>query len=157
MTLLAETGQAVRPLILGGDTTSILPLLLATGAKQLICDFAAPAQTCACVTAPLEAMGRLLAGIGPWLDAPSVDADESRLRDELADLARRALAIQTDPKHPAYLRFRGHELQTLVDAAFLAQSILRAPRSLWRELPPETRRPTARRNASGGPRRSRSG
>ena len=91
------------------------------------------------VTAPLEAMGRVLAGIGPWLDAPAQDAEESGLREELASLARTALAIQTDPEHPAYLRFRGHERQTLVDAAFLAQAVLRAPRSLWQELDAGTR------------------
>lgn len=91
------------------------------------------------VTAPLEAMGRVLAGIGPWLDAPAPDAEESAVRDELAHLARTALTMQTDPDHPAYLRFRGHERQTLVDAAFLAQAVLRAPRSLWQELDAGTR------------------
>ena len=90
-------------------------------------------------TAPLEAMGRLLSGLGPWFDAPRVGPEEARLRDELADLARRALVIQSDPDHPAYLRFRGDESQTLVDAAFLAQGVLRAPSALWANLDAATR------------------
>lgn len=88
--------------------------------------------------APLEAMGRLLAGIGPWLDAEGGDPDEASLRDELAGLARAALALQVDPDHPAYLNFRGAEQQTLVDAAFLAQGVLRAPVALWERLDTET-------------------
>ena len=85
-------------------------------------------------TAPLEAMGRVLSGIGPWLDAPGLAAQEAAVRDEFAELSRQSLSFQADPDHPAYLRFRGEERQTLVDAAFLAQGILRAPKALWEKL-----------------------
>src|SRR3954470_13160483 len=40
----------------------------------------------------LEAVGRLLAGIAPWLDLPADDSAEGRLRAGYADLARRAVA-----------------------------------------------------------------
>ena len=89
--------------------------------------------------APLEAMGRVLSGIGPWLDAPGLSVGESAIRDELANLARQSLSIQTHPDHPAYLHFRGDVQQTLVDAAFLAQGILRAPKALWQEMDDQTR------------------
>ncbi|MFW6293740.1 MAG: DUF2264 domain-containing protein, partial [Spirochaetota bacterium] len=90
-------------------------------------------------TAPLEAMGRVLSGIGPWLDAPGLSPEEAALRDEFAELSRQALSLQSDPDHPAYLRFRGDEQQTLVDAAFLAQGILRGRRALWDALDPQIR------------------
>src|SRR3989441_2380610 len=45
----------------------------------------------------------------------------------------------TDPRSPDYLNFaRGR--QPLVDAAFLAHAIVRAPRELWQRLDGETRR-----------------
>ena len=90
-------------------------------------------------TAPLEALGRVLSGIGPWLDAPGLSAGEAGIRDELAALSRRALEVGCDPDHRAYLRFRGRESQTLVDAAFLAQGILRGKRALWERLDAGTR------------------
>jgi hypothetical protein len=90
-------------------------------------------------TAPLEAMGRLLAGIGPWLDADAIPPEEAVVRDELAAMVRSALSVQSDPVHPAYLGFRGEESQTLVDAAFLAQGLLRGTASIWRQLDRGTR------------------
>lgn len=91
-------------------------------------------------TAPLEAVGRVLAGIGPWLDVEGLSPGEAEVRDELAGLARGALAVGADPDAPGYLRFRGEEQQTLVDAAFLAQGVLRGRRALWDALGPETKR-----------------
>ncbi|MCC5789805.1 MAG: DUF2264 domain-containing protein [Opitutales bacterium] len=90
-------------------------------------------------TAPLEAMGRLLAGLGPWFRARDLDPSEAALRDELAGLARTALDFQSDPDHPAYLHFRGEETQTLVDAAFLAHGLLRGKSALWDPLPNPTK------------------
>ena len=87
----------------------------------------------------LEAMGRLLAGLGPWFDATLPDGSEKTLRDELAALARSALVIQSDPAHDAYLRFAGEERQTLVDAAFLAEGLYRGRASLWEPLDSATK------------------
>lgn len=86
----------------------------------------------------LEALGRTLAGIAPWLDAPGLDGGEAAQRDEIARLARESLRAACDPDSADYLNFS--ELrQPLVDAAFLAHAILRAPGALWRDLDGETR------------------
>ena len=77
----------------------------------------------------LEALGRLLAGMAPWIELGRDDASEGRCRAEYADLARRAIARAVDPASPDFLNFT-RERQPLVDAAFLAQAILRAPRAL---------------------------
>jgi hypothetical protein len=84
----------------------------------------------------LEAIGRLLCGIAPWLEAR--DSAEERLRSELADLARQSIDSATDPKSPDYCNYeRG--AQPLVDAAFLAHAMIRAPKELWKDLPARTR------------------
>jgi hypothetical protein len=81
----------------------------------------------------LEAFGRTLAGLAPWLESRPQLADEERLRSRFADLARRAIDAGTDPASPDFLNFsQGH--QPIVDAAFLAHAILRAPNELWHQL-----------------------
>jgi hypothetical protein len=87
----------------------------------------------------LEALGRLLAGIAPWLELPADDTAEGRLRAQYADLARRAIGRAVDPGSPDFLNFT-RERQPLVDAAFLAQGLLRAPRALRDALDPATKR-----------------
>jgi hypothetical protein len=84
----------------------------------------------------LEALGRTLAGIAPWLELR--DRADEPLRSELAGFARAAIDSATDPGSPDYCNFeRGG--QPLVDAAFLAHGLLRAPRELWAALPATTR------------------
>jgi hypothetical protein len=83
----------------------------------------------------LEAVGRLLAGIAPWLelDLPQ-DSAERQLQQTNRQLARAAVARICHPTEPAGLNFdRGG--QPVVDAAFLAQAVLRAPTQLWEKLP----------------------
>jgi hypothetical protein len=88
--------------------------------------------------AHLEAFGRLLAGLAPWLELTPDGTAEGVERARYATLARRALSAAVDPSSPDLLNFtRG--AQPLVDAAFLAQALLRAPRSLAAELDAETR------------------
>lgn len=85
------------------------------------------------VVSHLEAFGRLLAGLAPWLELNTDDdAQESSLRQRYFDLTRRALANGVDPKSPDFLNFTTNG-QPLVDAAFLAHGLLRAPR-LWNAL-----------------------
>ena len=86
----------------------------------------------------LEAVGRLLAGLAPWIELAADASAEGKLRAEYADLARRAIARAVDSSSPDFLNFT-RERQPLVDAAFLAQALLRAPRSLRAALDPETR------------------
>ena len=86
------------------------------------------------VTAPLEALGRTLCGISPWLACPDLPADEQAPAGELAEFARRAIVIGCDPGRDAYLGFSSGHMQTLVDAAFLAHALLRGRRVLWDPL-----------------------
>ncbi|RKN62086.1 DUF2264 domain-containing protein [Paenibacillus ginsengarvi] len=88
----------------------------------------------------LEALGRLLTGIAPWLEAKGAGGDEEeRLRERLALLARSAIDAGTDPVSPDRMNFsRGY--QPIVDAAFLSQAILRAPVELWDKLEDRVRR-----------------
>ncbi len=87
----------------------------------------------------LEALGRLLAGIAPWLELAAGSDSEGRLRARLIDLARRGVANAVDPGSPDFLNFTT-ERQPLVDAAFLAEGILRAPTALCDGLDAGTRR-----------------
>jgi hypothetical protein len=81
----------------------------------------------------LEALGRLVSGIAPWIELATDETSEGRQRGEYADLTRRAIARAVDPSSPDFLNFT-RERQPLVDAAFLAQGILRAPRALRESL-----------------------
>jgi len=83
----------------------------------------------------LEALGRTLAGIAPWLETGPRDGAEGELRAEMANLAREAIAAATDPESPDYMNFQ-HGGQPVVDAAFLANAILRAPTELYDKLEP---------------------
>jgi len=83
--------------------------------------------------AHLEAVGRLLAGIAPWLELGADSTPEGAIRGRLAGLAREGLRRGTDPSSPDFLNFtRGR--QPLVDAAFLGHAIVRAPKELLEKL-----------------------
>ena len=84
-------------------------------------------------TTHLEAFGRLLSGIAPWLNLANAPENE-----KLAALTHQALANALDPKSPDHLDFNVDN-QNLVDAAFLALAILRAPRVLNSALDPTTK------------------
>ncbi len=80
-----------------------------------------------------EALGRTLAGIAPWLACRGLQGEEEKQRARLASLAQEALDMATDPGSPDYLNFH-QGMQPIVDAAFLADAILRAPAVLWEAL-----------------------
>ena len=86
----------------------------------------------------LEALGRLLAGVAPWLELPPDDTPEGMERGRLLALAVRSIGNAVDPDAPDYLNF-SHGSQPLVDAAFLAHALLRAPGNLWGSLDETTR------------------
>jgi hypothetical protein len=79
----------------------------------------------------LEAFGRLLAGIAPWIESGTAPAD--------GQLVLQALDRAVDPKSPDFMNFT-HENQPLVDAAFLVQGLLRAPASLLGSIDGATKR-----------------
>jgi len=81
----------------------------------------------------LEAFGRLLCGLAPWLAAEGLDELERQTQQRLLKLAQESLDAATDPASPDFMNFTDGG-QPLVDAAFLAQGILRAPNVLWAPL-----------------------
>jgi hypothetical protein len=78
----------------------------------------------------LEAFGRLLSGIAPWLQAQHLDEAERKLQQRFTDLARESLDAATNPNSPDFMNFRDGN-QPVVDAAFMAQGILRGWSVLW--------------------------
>ncbi|WP_455674679.1 DUF2264 domain-containing protein [Phocaeicola sp.] len=86
----------------------------------------------------LEAFGRLMMGLAPWLALPDDDTAEGKQRKELKDWALKSLVNAVDPKSPDYLGWRGHG-QVLVDAAFLANGFLHAYDALWVPLDDTTK------------------
>jgi len=87
----------------------------------------------------LEAVGRLLCGLAPWLEAaPGNDVAEEALRTRYREWARLAIRYGTDPHSPDAFNF-GTNSQSLVDTAFLALAIARAPNELWTKLDAATK------------------
>jgi hypothetical protein len=87
----------------------------------------------------LEAVGRLLCGLAPWLEgAPGSNAAEEKLRAQYREWARLAIRYGSDPRSPDALNF-GNNHQSVVDAAFLALAIVRAPNELWAKLDSATK------------------
>jgi hypothetical protein len=86
----------------------------------------------------LEALGRLLAGISAWLETNVSDPAEAQLKERYSNLARQAIAAAVDPASHDYMNF-SKGTQPLVDAAFLALAVLRAPRELLQKLDSKTR------------------
>jgi rhamnogalacturonyl hydrolase YesR len=86
----------------------------------------------------METFGRLMAGVAPWLNLPDDDTPETARRRELREWARCSYAHAVDPDSPDYLLWR-REGQTLVDAAYLAESFIRGYDSLWVPLSETTK------------------
>jgi hypothetical protein len=87
----------------------------------------------------LEGLGRLLAGIAPWLELGPDVTPEGRERGRLAALARAGIDAATDPASSDFMNFGGGR-HSLIDAAYLAQAFVRAPRQLWIKLEPRVQR-----------------
>ncbi len=83
----------------------------------------------------LEALGRTVAGISPWLELTTKDnklsVSEENNIEKYAKLTREAIKAGTDPNSPDFMIFDDKSGQPLVDAAFLAHGIVRAPIQLW--------------------------
>ncbi len=86
----------------------------------------------------LEALGRTLAGVAPWLSLPDDDTEEGKLRKQLREETLQALKNAVDPKSPDFINFTKHA-QPIVDAAYLVHAFLRAPKALWEPLDKTTK------------------
>ena len=87
----------------------------------------------------LEAFGRTLTGIAPWLELDGAEGEERRLQAEYREMALKAMHNAVTPGCRDKMNFSVGQ-QPLVDAAFLAHAVLRAPKRLWRDLTEEDRR-----------------
>jgi len=86
----------------------------------------------------LEAFGRLMAGMAPWLELGAAETEEGQLRKKYIALAQKSMKMAVDPLSPDFMNFTEGG-QPLVDAAFLAHAILRAPNVLWAQLDQTTK------------------
>lgn len=81
----------------------------------------------------MEAFGRLMAGISPWLSLSDDNTPEGKQRSQLHKWALQSYKNAVNPESPDYLLWEG-PTQILVDAAYIAESFLRAPQATWEQL-----------------------
>lgn len=86
----------------------------------------------------LEAFGRLMAGMAPWLELGADETTEGQLRKKYIELSQKCMKMAVDPQSPDFMNFNEGG-QPLVDSAFLAHAILRAPNILWHQLDSSTK------------------
>lgn len=84
----------------------------------------------------LEAFGRTLSGIAPWLNAEGGSAEEVALRNQYRQWTLSAIANAVNPRAKDYLVWEGG--QPLVDASFFALGLVRAP-WIWNHLKQEVK------------------
>lgn len=129
---LAEREYLVKTLIKIAD-----PVLVALSRNQLkekMTVEAAPGQEADRKNYTyLEALGRTLAGMAPWLELGPDTSTEGKLREKYIQLAVQSISNATNPEAADYMNFTKGG-QPLVDAAFLSQALLRAPNQLWGRL-----------------------
>jgi len=91
----------------------------------------------------LEAFGRTLSGIAPWLELNSkevdLDSEEKKRLEKYTKLARKSIKNAVNPDSADYMVFADQIRQPLVDTAFLAQAVIRAPQELWQKLDQQTK------------------
>ena len=87
----------------------------------------------------MECFGRLMAGVAPWLTLPDDATAEGKQRKQLREWALASYKNAVDPQNPDYLCW-GIGGQNLVDAAYIAESFLRAYDTLWKPLDDVTKK-----------------
>lgn len=87
----------------------------------------------------LEAFGRTLAGIAPWLNIETGSRQETDLRSLYRKWSLEAIRHAVDPKAKDYMQWKGG--QPLVDASFVALALVRCP-WLWEHLDSVTKQQT---------------
>lgn len=79
--------------------------------------------------AHLEAFGRTLCGIAPWIELDELEGEEENLRLQYKQMTLKGIAAAVDPQSPDYMNY-DRESQPLVDTAFFAHGLLRAKHNL---------------------------
>jgi hypothetical protein len=88
----------------------------------------------------MEAIGRLIVGLAPFVSLPDEDSEEGRIRLKMRGQIQASLTHAVDPASPDYLYWGSTKVsQPLVDAAFLAHALLLAPTALWEPLDKQTK------------------
>ncbi len=131
ITWLHFLDQLARPVLLniaGNNLKEKMPLVLSERVDNPVLRTKA---------AYLEAFGRLMSGIGPWLNLEGGSAEETNLRNQYRQWALKGIANAVDPAAKDYLTWNGS--QPLVDASFLALGLVRCP-WLWEHLSDTTRK-----------------
>ena len=124
MEMLAKIARPVMAAGLGPGLTQAMPVEVAPGVKP---KSRIPHNA-------LEALGRLYCGIAPLLEAQAKGERASSIAlEDVHRVLENALSAG-----PMGLNFSEGK-QTLVDIAFLAQAVLRAPLALDKKLPMQTR------------------
>ncbi len=86
----------------------------------------------------LEAFGRLIGGMAPWLELGEDNSAEGKLRKKYIDLVHQCIHNATDSTSADFMNFTKGR-QPVVDAAFFAHALLRAPKQLWEPLDKTTK------------------
>lgn len=88
----------------------------------------------------MEAFGRLIVGLAPFLALPDDNSAEGKVRKRLREQTLQSFVHGFDPQSPDYLYWGSPtSRQPLVDAAFIAQALLMAPDTLWKPLDATTK------------------
>lgn len=116
--LMLRIGEPVLTALAAGELNSLFPSDFNEGTAGFRC---------------LEAFGRTMCGIAPWLELQGLSGEEAECQARMRRLAREAIDKATDPRSGDMLNFSTPG-QPLVDAAFLAHGVLRAPVELWERL-----------------------
>lgn len=81
----------------------------------------------------LAAFGRLFSGIAPWLELGVDGTEEGKIREKYLELTLRSIENIVNPNSEDYLSF-GEPKDSLTNAAFFAQGLLRSERQTWLKL-----------------------
>ena len=87
----------------------------------------------------LEAFGRSLSGIAPWLQAEQLNTSEKQLQVKYFRLALKGIKNATNPVAKDYMNWGDEGGQPLVDASFFAYALIRCPK-LWAGLDIKTQK-----------------
>ena len=143
--LAFDLPSAGRASWLGALDRVCRPVLTALSARELAARMpveTAPGSSNRRKVTHLEALGRTLAGIAPWLENGETAGEEGKLLTEYRALSISAIAAAVDPASPDTMHF-GVDNQNIVDASFLCLAILRAPRQLQQQMPAPVRKQLA--------------
>ena len=83
----------------------------------------------------IQAFGRSLSGLSPWLSLGEDNSDEGKLRKKYIKMARTGLINATDPSSPDFMfSDETKTYERIVHNAYFAYPLLIAPKQLWDPL-----------------------